>query len=80
MNDSLKNILIGAGSSILVAALAAALLVYKDVEILKLQAQEQKEITTLVNHLDKREAATESAVNALDKTVDKLIDKLDHIK
>lgn len=76
-NDPLKNMLLGVASTLSVSAVLAVSSMYTDVQLLKQESQQQSDISKIVQNLDKQVALNNQAVEALNRVVTKLSEKID---
>ena len=75
MNESIKTILIGIATTLSVSAIFGVGSMYVDLQLIK-DKQQQVQLVTVVQQLDKQVALNIQAVESLNKIVSKLSDKI----
>ncbi|WHS68275.1 hypothetical protein [Salmonella phage PKM.Hi.22.6] len=79
MDDSLKNILIGVATALSVASIGVGVNTYVDVQVLKSNQTEQKDLvkTTqdILTRIDKTQAVQAETIKALSEVVNNLNDR-----
>lgn len=75
----IKDYLVAISSTLSVAAVAAGIVLYADVEVLKSKVEHTKDLATVVQNIERQELATERAIQTLEKTVDRLVDRLEKL-
>ncbi|QQK87891.1 hypothetical protein pSalSNUABM01_022 [Salmonella phage pSal-SNUABM-01] len=82
MENSLKNIMIGIATSLSVASIGVGLNTYVDVQVLKNNQSEQRDIvkTTqeILNRIDKTQAVQAETIKALSEVVNSLNEREKH--
>ena len=77
MNESFRSILAGIATALSVSAICSVCSMYIDVQMIKEKQQQQIQLSSVVQQLDKQVALNIQAVESLNKIVSKLSDKIE---
>lgn len=77
MNESIRTVLIGIATTLSLSAIFSVGSMYVDIQLIKDKQQQQVQLATVVQQLDKQVALNIQAVESLNKIVSKLSDKMD---
>ena len=77
MNESFRSILAGIATALSVSAICSVGSMYIDVQMIKEKQQQQIQLSSVVQQLDKQVSLNIQAVESLNRIVSKLSDKIE---